>query len=221
MTLLRRRVVLGTLATAGLAGCLDGTGNGTDDEADTNQPSSPETDGDGSTSTPGPSTGDSSPTQTPDDDSTTTPADSTPTPPGDEKDDVFPGYELTTIAVRTPGEELLGWVRAAIADTQSLRYTGLSETDALPENYGMLFVFDDVDERTFVMREMDFGIDIVYADDERRITAIHHAPEPGSDEDGGEQRYRGRGQYVLEVQKHWTTDRGVEKGDVLDFDLSS
>ena len=108
---------------------------------------------------------------------------------------------------------------AAVADTDELRYLGLSDTNYLPEDRGMLFVYDAVDDRTFVMREMEFGIDIVYADDEGVITEIHHAPEPGPDEDGSEQRYPGRGQYVLEVVYEWTVERGVEEGDVLEFEL--
>lgn len=211
-----RRVVLATLVAVGTGGCL-----GLDDEgADADQsatPDEPATPAPATPATPSPA----ETTPTPREDRTPAGDESgegpTPTPPGGEEDDeVFPGYETTTVAVRTPDGDLLGWVRAAIADTPELRYLGLSDTDSLPEYYGMLFVYDDVDDRTFVMREMDFGIDIVYADDDGVITAIHHAPEPGPDEDGEDQRYPGRGQYVLEVTYGWTTDRGVEVGDVID-----
>ena len=128
-------------------------------------------------------------------------------------------YETTTVTVSSPDGDQRGSVTAAIADTRDLRYLGLSDTDSLPEDRGMLFVFDAVDDRTFVMREMDFGIDIVYADEEGVITEIHHAPAPEPDEDGESQRYPGRGQYVLEVVYEWTTDRGVTEGDRLEFDL--
>ncbi|MFB6302090.1 MAG: DUF192 domain-containing protein [Haloferacaceae archaeon] len=132
---------------------------------------------------------------------------------------VHADYETTDVRVTTPDGDPLGSVTAAIADTPGLRYRGLSDTESLPEDRGMLFVFDDVAERTFVMRGMDFGLDIVYADAERVITRIHHAPAPGPNEDGNDQRYPGRGQYVLEVNRGWTTDRSVEAGDVLEFDL--
>lgn len=132
---------------------------------------------------------------------------------------IHTGYETTEVSVRTPDGDVLGSVTAAIADTPSLRYLGLSDTDALPEDRGMLFVFDRVADRTFVMREMDFGIDIVYADDEGVITRIHHAPEPGPGADGSDHRYPGRGRYVLEVRFAWTADRGIERGDLLTFDL--
>jgi hypothetical protein len=127
-------------------------------------------------------------------------------------------YETTAVTVRGDGE-VLGRVTAAIADTYELRYRGLSATASLPEDRGMLFVYDAPGELTFVMRRMDFGIDIVYADADGTITSIHHAPEPEPGEDGSEQRYPGRGQYVLEVNYGWTTARGIEPGDALEFSL--
>lgn len=128
---------------------------------------------------------------------------------------VHPGYETTPVRVENADGDRLGAVTAAIADTGEVRYTGLSETEALPEDRGMLFVYESVADRTFVMREMDFGIDIVYGDSDGTITAIHHAPAPGPDEDGDDQKYPGRGQYVLEVNYGWTTERGVSVGDRL------
>ncbi|TKX82711.1 DUF192 domain-containing protein, partial [Halorubrum sp. SS5] len=74
------------------------------------------------------------------------------------------------------------------------------------------------DSLTYVMREMDFGIDIVYVDGDRKIVEIHNAPEPGPNEDGEEQRYPGSGQYVLEVPYEWTDRHGVSVGDSLAFD---
>jgi Uncharacterized conserved protein len=88
----------------------------------------------------------------------------------------------------------------------------------MPEAGGMLFVFGSVSELTFVMRDMDFGLDIVYADADGTITDIHHAPAPGPDEDGNNQRYPGTGKYVLEVNFEWTRRAGVSVGDVLDFE---
>jgi uncharacterized membrane protein (UPF0127 family) len=131
---------------------------------------------------------------------------------------IHAGYETTRVRVETPAGTRLGAVTAAIADTPSLRYTGLSDTESLPENRGMLFVYDGVSDHTFVMRRMDFGLDIVYADADGTITVVHHAPAPGPDEDGSDRKYPGRGQYVLEVNRGWTTERGVTAGDRLVFD---
>ncbi|WP_323173733.1 DUF192 domain-containing protein [Natrialba sp. PRR66] len=139
---------------------------------------------------------------------------------GDESSaTVHSDYETTDVRITTPDGDDVGEVTAAIADTPTLQRVGLSETEELPEDRGMLFVYEAVDDRTFIMPEMSFGIDIIFADEEGVITGIHHAPEPGPDEDGSEQTYPGRGQYVLEVGYEWTADRGVEEGDRLQFDL--
>ncbi|QPV64560.1 DUF192 domain-containing protein [Halosimplex litoreum] len=222
---MRRRAFLAACVAAGVAGCRgDGasTDGGTDDGGaglDTT------TDGRDEATSTGTSTPTATATETEGSTPTGTPtATASPSAAGTVTDTgtgsgIFPGYETTTVRATTPDGERLGAVTAAIADTGQLRYTGLSDTESLPEDMGMLFVYDEVGSHTYVMREMDFGLDIVYADDEGAITEIHHAPAPGPDEDGGDQTYPGRGQYVFEVNRGWTADRGVEVGDVLRFDL--
>ncbi|WP_135365107.1 DUF192 domain-containing protein [Halosimplex halophilum] len=221
---MRRRAFLAAVAAAGVAGCRsDGTATdgGTDDggsgpTTSTDGTATPTTEADPTTGTPA-ATVTGTPTATPTGTPTAT-ASPTPLEPG-TREAVFPDYETTDVRVTTPDGERLGSVTAAIADTGGLRFTGLSDTESLPEDWGMLFVYDSVGSHTYVMREMDFGLDIVYADGEGAITEIHHAPEPGPNEDGEDQTYPGRGQYVLEVNKGWTTERGVETGDVLRFEL--
>jgi len=133
--------------------------------------------------------------------------------------DPHPGYDKTIVTVLTPAGAERDSVTAAIADTSSLRYTGLSDTESLPFDRGMLFVYNSGGERTYVMRDMDFGLDIIFVDENREITTIHHAPEPGPDENGENQTYSGYGQYVLEVNIDWTTANCVVEGDVLEFEL--
>ncbi|WP_255198645.1 DUF192 domain-containing protein [Halorarius litoreus] len=123
-------------------------------------------------------------------------------------------YDHTTVTVvdAETGEEL-GTVETAIADTYRKKYTGLSKTESLPADRGMLFPYDSEGSHTYVMREMDFGIDIVYIGANGTITKIHHAPEPPEGEDGENYRYPGTGQYVLEVNYEWTTEHNVTEGD--------
>ena len=134
--------------------------------------------------------------------------------------DPYADYETTTVTVESPEGEERGSVTAAIADDRDKRFLGLSDAEALPENGGMLFVYDAPrNSLTYVMRRMSFGIDIVFVDGDREIVRIHNAPEPGPNEDGEEQEYDGSGQYVLEVPYEWTDRHGVEVGDSLRFDL--
>ena len=132
----------------------------------------------------------------------------------------YADYETTTVTVESPGDEERGSVTAAIADDGEKRLLGLSDADSLPEDGGMLFVYDAPRQSlTYVMRRMSFGIDIVFVDGDREVVRIHNAPEPGPNEDGEEQRYPGSGQYVLEVPYEWTDRHGVEVGDSIRFDL--
>lgn len=193
----RRTLLAGFAATfgfVGLAGCTGGDEDDNDSNGDDDT-------GDETTENP-----DSNDGETEDADS-------------NDETTVHSEYESTEVVVTTSDGDELGRVTAAVADTPELQELGLSDTDTLPEDRGMLFVYDAVEDRTFGMPEMSFGIDIVFADDEGVITSISHAPEPEPDEDGSEQTYPGSGQYVLEVVYEWTVDNDIEEGDVLNFEL--
>jgi len=117
----------------------------------------------------------------------------------------------TVTAVDEGGTEL-GTVTVWVADTDSERYTGLSDTASMGTDEGMLFVFPEAGEYRFVMRRMDFPLDIVFVAENGTITRIHHASVP---EGEYEERYPGRGKYVLEVNRGWTNETGVTVGDRL------
>mgnify|MGYP002338704089 FL=1 len=124
-------------------------------------------------------------------------------------------YERTTVTVVDDAtDEALASVNVRIADTGQKRYTGLSDTESLGPNEGMLFVHDADEQHAYVMREMAFPLDIVFADANGTITTIHHAELPPEGTSGSDlTRYRGRGQYVLEVPYNYTREHGIEPGD--------
>ena len=51
-------------------------------------------------------------------------------------------------------------IAVEIMDTPELRFQGLSGRESLPEDTGMLFVFDKYVQTSFVMRDMKFSIEI-------------------------------------------------------------
>jgi hypothetical protein len=114
--------------------------------------------------------------------------------------------------------EPLARVDVEVADTRKERYTGLSNHDSLANGSGMLFIHDGEARRTYVMRKMDFRIDIVFVDADRRVTAIHHARAPGPNEDGNDIRYSGRAKYVLEVPRGFANATGLSVGDRIAID---
>ncbi|WP_226005237.1 DUF192 domain-containing protein [Natrinema salinisoli] len=112
-------------------------------------------------------------------------------------------------------------VDVEIADDPAERYTGLSDHDSLEPGDGMLFVYDEEQDLTFVMREMDFDIDIIYIGADGEITSIHHARAPRPGEDGETLQYPGRGKWVLEVPRGYANETGIEVGDEVEIDLES
>ncbi|WP_336360806.1 DUF192 domain-containing protein [Haladaptatus sp. ZSTT2] len=133
-----------------------------------------------------------------------------PAPPADGD------YNWTEVTVTDETGQQLGVVTARIADTPAKRYTGLSNTTSMPADEGMLFTYDSEGEHTFVMRDMDFPLDIIFVDANGTITKIYHAPVPPEGTNNSDlTRYPGTGQYILEVNRGWTTDHGVSVGDTV------
>lgn len=122
-------------------------------------------------------------------------------------------YDRTRVTFIDENETRLGIVRAWIADTAEKRYTGLSDTESLPNGTGMLFTYDEETKHTFVMRRMDYPIDIVFIGSDGRITAIESAPAPQPGENGNDIRRTGQGKYILEVPRGWMASHEISVGD--------
>jgi uncharacterized membrane protein (UPF0127 family) len=139
------------------------------------------------------------------------PAPASPTPASTQSAST-PGrnYATTTVELVDEDGTRLATVDAWVADTWMKRYTGLSDTGALRPGQGMLFVHDEEATHGYVMRNMDFPLDMVFVASDGTITTIHHAPL----ESGGDlTEYSGRAKYVLEVPMGYTNETGVEVGD--------
>jgi uncharacterized membrane protein (UPF0127 family) len=123
-------------------------------------------------------------------------------------------YEEATLDVTDENGSDLATVDVRIADTERERYVGLSQTDSLDDDEGMLFVFPEAGEHEFVMRDMAFPLDIVFVAPNGTITTIRHAPVPPEGTAAGDlTRYPGTGKYVLEVPRGFTNRTGIDVGD--------
>jgi uncharacterized membrane protein (UPF0127 family) len=125
------------------------------------------------------------------------------------------GYEEGTVTVYNDSTER-GTVSVRISDNRSQRITGLSDTESLGSNEGMLFVHNRESTHTYVMRDMDFPIDIIFIDSNRTITTVHHASTPPKGETHSRE-YPGRGLYVLEVNRGWANRTGTVVGDRVEL----
>ncbi|EMA44162.1 DUF192 domain-containing protein [Halococcus saccharolyticus] len=130
-------------------------------------------------------------------------------------------YERAEVTITNNCSQTLGTVDVRIADTYQQKYTGLSNTSSLANGSGMLFTYEESSEHTYVMREMDFPLDIVFIGADGRINAIESAPAPGPNENGENIQRTGRGQYILEVPRGWMASHGIHVGHRVDIDRSN
>jgi uncharacterized membrane protein (UPF0127 family) len=108
-------------------------------------------------------------------------------------------------------------VSADVADSWASQYVGLSRTDSLGQNEGLLFAFDDEQSRTIEMRTMNFGLDVVFIGANGTIQSIETLAAPDSPLEYYllHDSTTGRGQYVLEVNAGWSASHGVTPGDCV------
>lgn len=67
-------------------------------------------------------------------------------------------------------------INLIIAKSADEKMKGLSGRNSLPQNQGMLFLFDTKDKYGFWMKDMKFSIDIIYLDDNTVVYIVKNAP---------------------------------------------
>jgi uncharacterized membrane protein (UPF0127 family) len=130
-------------------------------------------------------------------------------------DELAAGYpdRATLTFVDENGSEL-GTADVRVADSYREKFVGLSTTDTLGPDEGMLFVHGDEGPHTYVMRGMSFPIDIVYVAGDGEVSEIYHAEV----EERPLTRYRGNGTRVIELPYDWTVRHDVSVGDRVEID---
>jgi uncharacterized membrane protein (UPF0127 family) len=117
--------------------------------------------------------------------------------------------EATVRIINSAGEEVD--VGVEIANTREEREKGLMDRTSLPEDRGMLFVFDREQPLSFWMKNTLIPLSIAYIDSQGRIVDIQdmqpldETPHPSAEP----------AQYALEVNQGFFADRGIEVGNVL------
>lgn len=95
-----------------------------------------------------------------------------------------------------------------LAVTEEEHETGLQNIETLPENEGMLFIFEEPEHRDFWMVDTLIPLDIIFIDEDLNVISVKQG-EPKSEEYISEDN----AMYVLELN----INSGVEKGDELEF----
>ena len=107
-------------------------------------------------------------------------------------------------------------VNVELAVTSEKQIKGLSQSDILPENSGMLFIYQRYEVQNFWMKDMKFPIDIIWIKDDRIIDLTKNIPVPTST---NLLIYKPKFpvNYVLEVNAGWTDKNNIQVGDQVTF----
>lgn len=121
------------------------------------------------------------------------------------------GTDLLPITVGTTS------LVASVADTPAERQQGLSGTPSLPSTMAKLFVFEKSSTWGFWMKDMNYPIDIIWLNEEKRVIHIVSNALPSS--------YPNQfmspesALYVIETKPGFVSEQGITLGTTVTFDL--
>jgi uncharacterized protein len=111
---------------------------------------------------------------------------------------------------------ILGKISVGIADNEDKRAKGLMGRRSMPENAGMLFVFDKETVLSFWMKDTYLPLDMIFVDDAFEIVNIVKNTKP-LDKDIIPSVYPGR--YVVETNAGFSDRNGIKIGDKISISI--
>lgn len=106
-----------------------------------------------------------------------------------------------------------------IADTPDQHALGLMFRDQMPENHGMLFIFNRESPRSFWMKNTRIPLDIMYFDADLALVSMSENTPPCRVRACPAYPSEGPAQYVLELNAGKASELGVQRGDKLELHL--
>ena len=110
-------------------------------------------------------------------------------------------------------------IQVDIASNESTRQLGLGGRQAMQENQGMWFVFDQSRIYTFWMKDMQFPIDIIWINSGKVVDITANAAvQPGAtDIDLVRYSPSSSASRVLELNSGWASRHGLQVGDLVQY----
>lgn len=122
--------------------------------------------------------------------------------------------EGTLQFVAKTGADTLRKIDIQLAQTDEQRADGLMYRKSMSDDQGMLFIFPDLEERSFWMKNTYISLDIIYIDENFEIVSIQKYATPLSEE--GLPSFK-KAKYVLEVNGGFSDKYHIAYGDKIAF----
>lgn len=115
---------------------------------------------------------------------------------------------------KNSNSEIIGKLAVGIANEPHERFQGLRNVPQLSADTGLLFLFEQAQELTFVMGHVLIPLDIIFVDEKGIIINIETAAAcQGEDTECGYYRSLKPTYYVVETNAGWSAYHGLKAGD--------
>lgn len=108
-------------------------------------------------------------------------------------------------------------IQVEVADTAVKRQLGLMFRKSLPQDRGMLFIFDQPDFYRFWMKNCLFPLDMIWLDREKRIVNVTSNAPPCLDDPCSTYQPKGKALYVIETVAGFANENGLLPGMEVKF----
>jgi len=117
-------------------------------------------------------------------------------------------YEARVAFLSASGDTITV-IDAAVADDETSRTQGLMNVTSMPEDAGMIFIFNENRPRSFWMASTPLSLDLIFANENLEIVRIHRNASPYSQDSiaSGEPA-----KYVVEVNAGYTLQYDINEG---------
>lgn len=124
--------------------------------------------------------------------------------------------EGTLILKKAENDSIIQTLDIEIADDDYSTETGLMYRTKLETNQGMLFIFPDVQMRSFYMKNTKIPLDIIYIDKDKTIVSFQKNAKPM---DETSLPSEAPAKYVLELNGGLSDEWQLEVGDKVSYEI--
>lgn len=105
-----------------------------------------------------------------------------------------------------------------MADEAKERNEGLMDVNSLPEDKGMLFIFEKQRELSFWMANTPLSLDIIFVNKDMQIVRIHHSTSPFTEKNFKSDK---PALYAVETNAGFCIAHDIQEGMSVNFQIAN